>query len=456
MSDNINNFIYCKILDESRLKKNERILKTLFGIDMNYVDIIFDDINNYNGYEYGARCDFFDININYDVKGVLESIHRITLYILDIYNIDVSDYFFQENYYSKLGFQEDINTYIFNNLKYKLYIEYELNENSELITRKKAIKKYMETYDSQYKLYIYNSDFENKIENKNRNIIKKIKRLKENYENWEKIESVYIDKNKIYDVVSNAYIEIIENHSKNLFYNDYNIKKTKYYCLSNIISHLGNYINNTRNFSEIYYFERSTNISFILNMYKNITGINDETKKYILYSNLININYLPNIIDNNYFIKFFVNYISKEEDYDKFIEKTNRFCFELAFFTIPLYEMIFASVVKRYCNKKEIEYDTFLGAVYKEFNINNIKNNILNTGVKKDLKYEKIFIDNNNELREFIKAFNEIFDLNIFNKKNTISWIGKFDKELIKNIKDDNIEEYQKILKSFFVDIINI
>ena len=447
MNKNINNFIYSKILDENKLKKNEEILKNLFYINVNYVDEIFNYvIENGNGYKYGIRNNFFDVDINDNIEEVLESIHRITLHIIDINNFS-----FEENYCINLRVREKIEKYIFDNLKYKMYIEHELNKDNKLISKKEAVGKYIRNYE-------FNDENSNEeylkdiIKSRSKNINKKIKRLKENCSNFGKIKSIYNNNNdKIYSATSNVYIEIIENYSKNLLYINDNIKESKHYYLSNIINYLNSYINKSNKFSEIYYFERSTNILFILNMYKFISRLEDENKRVVLYGTLIAINYLPNIIDNDYFISFFIDILPDEGDYSKFRNYVNGFCFELAFLIIPLYEMVFTFILKEYCNKKEIKFDKFLSAVYKE---DKIKQIILKKKIEEDLKYEKRFA-NENELREFVKAFKNIFDLNIFNRM-IGSWIKPFDKKFIKNIKEYNIEEYQKNLKNFLVNIVKM
>lgn len=447
MNKNINNFIYSKILDENKLKKNEEILKNLFYINVNYVDEIFNYvIENGNGYKYGIRNNFFDVDINDNIEEVLESIHRITLHIIDINNFS-----FEENYFINLRVREKIEKYIFDNLKYKMYIEHELNKDNKLISKKEAVGKYIRNYE-------FNDENSNEeylkdiIKSRSKNINKKIKRLKENCSNFGKIKSIYNNNNdKIYSATSNVYIEIIENYSKNLLYINDNIKESKHYYLSNIINYLNSYINKSNKFSEIYYFERSTNILFILNMYKFISRLEDENKRVVLYGTLIAINYLPNIIDNDYFISFFIDILPDEGDYSKFRNYVNGFCFELAFLIIPLYEMVFTFILKEYCNKKEIKFDKFLSAVYKE---DKIKQIILKKKIEEDLKYEKRFA-NENELREFVKAFKNIFDLNIFNRM-IGSWIKPFDKKFIKNIKEYNIEEYQKNLKNFLVNIVKM
>lgn len=451
MNKNINNFIYSKILDENKLKKNEEILKNLFYINVNYVDEIFNYvIENGNGYKYGIRNNFFDVDINDNIEEVLESIHRITLHIIDINNFS-----FEENYCINLRVREKIEEYIFDNLKYKMYIEHELNEDNKFISKKEAVGKYIRDYE-------FNDENSNEeylkdiIKSRSKNINKKIKRLKGNCSNFGKIESIYNNKGKIYSATSNVYIEIIENYSKNLLYNNDNIKESKHYYLSNIINYLNSYINKSKKFSEIYYFERSTNILFILNMYKFISRIEDENKRTVLYGTLIAINYLPNIIDNDYFISLFIDILPYEGDYSKFRDYVNGFCFELAFLIIPLYEMVFTFILKEYCNKKEIKCDKFFREFYKEFKIDDIKNIILERemNIKSYLKCEKKFA-NENELREFVKAFKKIFDLNIFNR--TLgSWVKPFNKKFIKNIKDYNIEEYQKNLKNFLVNIVKM
>lgn len=484
MNKNINNFIYSKILDENKLKKNEEILNDLFAINM---DDIFDKISvelyegeimkqifnygiddddfeyddfEYDDNEYNKIRNIFSNYIEYyfndyseivdssNIKEFLKGINKITLGILEMNNYSVKEYY---------CINPEIESYIFNNLKYKMYIEYELNKDNKLISKKEAISKYMKTYDSKCKNKDKEDWFKDIVRYKSKNIIRKINRLKKDCIKWGKIENIYVDKNKIYSVTSNVYMEIIENHSKNLFYKNQDIKESKDYYVNNLINHVKKYIDSTETFSEIYFFERSTNILFILIIYIKISRLENKSRNYILYDDLISINYLPNIIDNNLIIDFFIN-ISLDNKYCNELKKnTEECCIELAFLIIPLYEMVFASIVKKYCNKKNIKYDRFLSIVYEEFDIHYIKNIILNNNIKieETLKYEEKFRDRGKEFREFLTKFNETFDLNIFNKKDFIYWIGPFNKKIIKNIKGHNIKEYQKKLKDFLMNIVN-
>ncbi len=447
-------FMDLNFLDEKVILNNKKILEENFNIDFNRLNDIVGKVKKSS-------------------KSVFTQLHYIAIEILGQYNTKIDDYFKSE--ITKDG-QSIINNYLFENLKSNifLYEEYQ-NIDKKEISQIEACKKYIKTQDENTINFFglgeeitikanEREEYKKRITDYNKKISNNAKRLKENNKIIDIFENKYLIKTRakhLYTITSNVFINMVENINKNNSITTMKdlkeLNRLKFNYYKNNQKSTYEIINNKKNsYSDLYFYERINNNHFVNSLYFEVKKLEKlEIEQQDLFEFLFPIIYLPNVAANRMIIIHMVyiyisnNYYKYKGDFEKQVKKM---CLNLAFFTIPMYNMIFSVALYLWCRK----VNENLSKIIKKY-IDENKNEFINL-YKNELNAYNI---SNKEIGALLKEIefvlltikvNERINFKIYEKNNVIvklSEVGSGIRELI----FDN-EIFLKIFKEIIQKII--
>lgn len=498
-----------KAIDKYKISSNRNIEQENNGVVTAIVK--YDNKKVQKEYEKFAKKEakevFKKIDLKQDIEQILKEMHKITLYIMGEYKISLNDYFMcirQQETYNNI-----IEDYIYDNMKNNIYLYKEcvkdVNENKDdkkgLLTQQQAIKQYIDNVlkkDEKEKIYSSKpkkKDTENKdveeslnsddiIKYKNSNLSDNKNYIRNNSYIWDKVEEMVRDKDtgKIKAYLSNNYMHILWNYSKNRLlgkYKEYSkceellekgeknielskIKKTikinkkifKAHTLKGLMEYANSFVENNVKFYDLYWFERLNNIGLIFNLVyiinKTINNISDENKDNLIRI-LYFVVYLPNVFQSSAIINMFID-VYKEGEYienqKEFESEMLGFCCDLSFFIIPLYSMIFSNVVYEYCYIKKIELSKFVNKVYKKKEDTNIEK------LYKKWEDKEFTTKMLRDIQSLSVLLNGWLDFDLFDRNNMI--LNEMNMQIKPEEMFNNEErklKYKKELKKFFLYI---
>lgn len=438
-----NKFIDFKFLDEESVEKSKEILINTFAIDINNV---LPEIREL------TIKDELDFNINEWINKV----HPYILKLMNHYNVELYKIFKRS---SDLP-NRFIDEYLIRNLKLNILLYYtNKNKKNNRISQIEAVKKYINTEtDKKLKAYYLENDRSERLREYSRIITINKKKLKDM--KYQKLIDIFIDNNsskkrnkECYGIISNIFIEMMQNISKIGYTNTMTIanmkrKKRLRYRRDIAIKRAKDFFDKNLDIEENFLWERINNTFFIEELYFNVINIQEQFKeRQDLFEYLFPVIYLPNVFDNGRVIGV-LNCIYRNDNNvyykykDEFENGVKELCLNLAFLVIPLYNKIFSVVISEMSKCFDMKLEEFLQSSKELY-----KNPM-------DLFYYRFnnYRFNEEEYLNLSSNVYERFNIDILDLNKLIGLIGNFNEEFLKIMEGNS--NYKKTLKEFLLKII--